>query len=158
MPLSPLVSRLPGRLRLRHDWLRRTDDNCAFRATLAGWEGVLSTEGNAATGGVLVLYDPARLAPSDMEERVAACLAEMVGAAAPPTSVAKPTRRPRRSKFQGVLDDGDIHRVVKIGMMATMGGSLLALAASKKFHAVLGGLHLAFLAFHLVKYRKKLLR
>lgn len=158
MARSPLVSRLPGRLRLRHDWLRRTDDNHAFRATLAGWEGVLSTEGNAATGGVLVLYDPARLAPSDMETRVSACLAEMIGTAAPPSPAAKPARNLRRSKLQGVLDDGDIHRVVKIGMMATMGGSLLALAASKKFHAALGGLHLAFLAFHLVKYRKKLLR
>lgn len=158
MTVSPLVSRLPGRLRLRHDWLRRADDNGVFCATLAGWDGVLSAEGNAATGGVLVLYDPARLAPSDMEARVAACLAEMIGTATPPTPAAKPARRPRRNKIQGVLDDGDIHRVVKIGMMATMGGSLLALAASKKFHAVLGGLHLAFLAFHLAKYRKKLLR
>ena len=145
-PTSPIVSRIPGRLRLRHTALRAPERNQALRADIAGWEGVVSVEGNPAAGSILIHYDPAIVPPAAMEAR----LNERLGAA-------PGARRTRRSRKKNAALWKDINVPVKAGMLASLTVSLLALGSSRRLHAGAGALYLGFLLLHLAAYRRTLL-
>lgn len=143
---SPIRSHVPGRLRLRSADLRRRSRNAAVCQTMSGWDGVVSAEGNPTTGSILLHYDPGRIDRADMEARIADLLPE-------------PAPAPRAAEPAGIDFDETLwvmNRYAKWGMLATMAGSLAALAFGKKLHAALGALHLVFLAVHLVNYREQL--
>lgn len=172
MSAVKVASRLPGRLRLRGDVLRLPRRNEALRARFAAWEGVTAAEGNPATGGLLLRYDPARLDPAELEARALALVdppppappqAQPAHAAPPPhhygvhshphrfpvkRPAAKPAANPRATA----------RRLTNIAMLATMAGSLAALAWGKKLHALIGMAHVGFLALHLFDHRRKLTR
>lgn len=141
-----VVSRIPGRLRLRHDVLRAPERNRALRADVAGWEGVVSVDGNPAAGSVLIHYDPAILPPAAIEARLAERLDAVPG-----------TRRTHRHRRKNAAAWKDINVPVKAGMLASLAVSLLALGTSRRLHAGAGALYLGFLLLHLAAYRRTLL-
>lgn len=156
MTVTLFASRLPGRLRLRHPALRRPQRNAAAVARLAGLEGTTLATGNAATGGLLLLYDHTRIAPAAMEAQAAAALGEILGLSPAPSPEPAPEKTPERMLRGG--RGRPVSRAVNIGMLASMAATLLALAAGRRLHAAFGVAHLAFLAVHLAIHRKKLQR
>ncbi|HRJ61479.1 MAG TPA: hypothetical protein PKZ97_13600 [Azospirillaceae bacterium] len=177
MSAVKVASRLPGRLRLRGDALRRPRRNQELRAQIAAWEGVTAAEGNPATGGLLLRYDPARLDPAELEARALALIDPPPPAPpqAPPAHVATPphhygahshphrfpVKRPAAAKSgtnPGANPRATARHLTNIAMLATMAGSLAALAWGKKLHALIGMAHVGFLALHLLDHRRKLIR
>lgn len=176
MSAIKVASRLPGRLRLRGDALRRPRRNEEVRSLIAAWEGVTKAEGNPATGGLLLRYDPARLDPAELEARALAL--------ADPPPPARPQAQPQQAEFSQTTPPhhygahahphrypvkrpaakpaanprATARRLTNIAMLATMAGSLAALAWGKKLHALIGMAHVGFLALHLFDHRRKLTR
>ena len=156
MSAATVVSRLPGRLRVRHPALRRPRACAAALALLTGRDGVIAVEANPATGGLLLRYDPARGAPDKMEADVVAALNDLFRAAAPQAAlppVAELHKAERRLSPRPMSK-----RLVNIGMLGSMAATLAALAYGKKLHALMGAAHLVFLAAHLATHRQKLAR
>jgi len=161
---APIASHVPGRLRLRHDALRRGAVNAEVVTAIALLDGAISVAGNPRTAGVLVLYDAAILPPSAAESLVLGCLAAVADverdeapAAEPEISQEKPAKAERpspRTRFAATYRK--VRVPVNIAMLATLGGSLLALGIGRKAHAALGVAHLGVLALHLVQYRRRL--
>lgn len=149
MTKSAIVSRLPGRLRLRDPSLRPPQDNEALRTELGGWDGMVAVEGNPATGSLLLCYDIAKIPAHEMEARVAARLNTHLGLDQPEAPAVAAKER---------LTLRQMNRAAKIGMIGSLTGSLLALAVGKKLHAALGAMHVAFLMVHIANHRKKLLQ
>lgn len=147
MTKSAIVSRLPGRLRLRDPSLRPPQDNEALRTELGGWDGMVAVEGNPTTGSLLLRYDIAQIPPHEMEARVAARLNTHLDQPEAPAVAAKERITLRQ-----------MNRAAKIGMIGSLTGTLLALAVGKKLHAALGAMHVAFLMVHIANHRKKLLQ
>lgn len=158
MTVTLFASRLPGRLRLRHPALRRPQCNAAALALLAGLDGTTLATGNAATGGLLLLYDHTRIAPAAMEAQVAAALGDMLDPVPAPVAAVVVPVAPSPDKVLRGGRGRPVSRAVNIGMLASMAATLLALAAGRKLHAAFGVAHLAFLAVHLAIHRKKLQR
>ncbi len=150
---ASIVSSLPGRLRLRHPALRRRSVAAEVAAALAGRPGMRSAEANPRTGGLLITWDAALLPLAEAEAAALAALAAASGGkteAAPATEIRSPPRRRFAATYRRI-------RVpVNVGMLVTLGGSVVALAASRRAHAALGVAHLGFLALHLVQYRRRL--
>lgn len=144
-----IASHVPGRLRLRHASLRPEPANAALTAELAAWTGITTAEGRPASGSVLLRYAPDVLAPDALEARIRAMFEpESAGGGAAPAVQAA----------DGGLSLWSLNRPAKLGMLGSLGGALLALAVGKKAHAVLGAMHVAFLAVHLANHRKKILQ
>lgn len=135
-------------MRLRRPGLRNIADNRDACRAIAAWDGVLSIDGNPRTGSILVLYDPAVLAPMTAADRTMALLALPAQAAPAPVAAA--------GGNDSLLVSAN--RAAKIGMLMTMMGLLAALGVSKKLHAAVGFLHLGLLAVHLTRYRSSLLK
>lgn len=142
-----IVSRLPGRLRLRATALRHSGRNTALCAELAGWPGVLSAEGSPRTGGILVHYDARQVEPAAFEARISDRLMDIAPVAPPP--------EPGQGQGQTLWR---MNKYAKWGMLGSLSGTLIALTAGKKLHAAFGALHLLFLAVHLSNHRTKLLK
>lgn len=140
-----IVSRLPGRLRLRGEDLRVSAANQALCRELLGWEGVVSAEGNPTTGGILLRYDVGHIDTEAMEAMVAA----RVDRATASVSVSEP--KPDAMLWR-------MNRYAKWGMLGSLTGTVAALAVGKKLHAAFGVAHLAFLLVHLSNHRNKLLK
>lgn len=167
-----VASRLPGRLRLRGDALRWPRRNEELRVQIAAWEGVTAAEGNPASGGLLLRYDPTRLDPAELEARALALVDPPPPASspAPPLNTATPPHRygahshphrfpvKRSAAKPAASPRATARRLTNIAMLATMAGSLAALAWGKKLHALIGMAHVGFLALHLIDHRRKLIR
>lgn len=166
---ASIASHVPGRLRLRHPALGRSAGNAEVVAALARREGVSSAAGNPRTAGVLVLYDAAALSPDEAEAAALNVLASITGPEAAGTAAEDPevgasetspsdaiatTRPSARTRFAATYRK--VRVPVNIAMLATLGGSLLALGIGRKAHAALGVAHLGVLALHLVQYRRRL--
>lgn len=138
-----IVSRLPGRLRLRAREWRHAGCNEALCREFLGWDGMLSAEGNANTGGILLRYDIGQVDPATMEARVAGRLSE--------TRLPAADADPDETLWR-------MNRYAKWGMLGSLTGTLVALAVGKRAHAAFGALHLAFLLVHLANHRNRLLK
>ena len=146
LPTDLIVSRIPGRLRLRHAALRAPEQNRTLRTDIAGWTGIVSVDGNLAAGSVLIHYDPVIMSPAEIETRLAERLNAALG-----------TPRPRRHRRKNAAAWKEINVPVKAGMLISLTVSLLALGTSRRVHAGAGALYLAFLLLHLAAYRRTLL-
>ena len=164
-----IASHVPGRLRLRHAALRRAGVVDDVVVAITSGEGVTSVTGNPRTAGILLLYDVARLPPHEAEALAWAALVEISGLAdddrtagdrdpdEPDAARVEPEATPRpsaRTRFATTYRK--IRVPVNLAMLATLGGSLLALGIGRKAHAALGVAHLGVLALHLVQYRRRL--
>lgn len=132
-----IVSAIPGRIRLR---LTDTAGAHAMARTLADTAGVLETVLNPRTGSLLVRYDPSLLSLDRLKP--------LLGGAAPSSPPPGNTHRRR----------ADTMRLVKRGMLVSLGISLLLGAADRKTaHIASGAAFVALLGYHLYVYRKRLL-
>lgn len=148
MAETEIISRLPGRLRLRGASLRGRSRSATIQAELQGWTGISTVDGNLAAGSILVRYDTAQIPPDVMEKRIADHFSTST---APETSASLPM-------VNSVLSLRQINRPAKIGMLISLTASLLALTRGRKLHAAFGVMHLAFLAAHLLNHRNKLVQ
>lgn len=144
-----IASHVPGRLRIRHPDLRSAGRNAEAAALLAGWDGVTAAEGKPVCGSIVLRYDPARMAPAETEARILALFAVDGDSTGDEEGEAAE---------EGGLSLWSFNRPAKIGMLTALGGTLVALTVSKKLHAVLGVMHVAFLLVHLANHRKKILQ
>lgn len=147
---APIVSSLPGRLRLRDARLRRDALREAVLARLDALPALRTLRANAAAGSVVVEYDGTRVDEAAMCREVMDAVAPWLAAAVPPAAAPKPRRASRRRKLA---------RANNLGMLASLGGSLaLAAAGAKSAHVATGTVFLGLLGVHLAMHRRSLLR
>lgn len=154
---GPLASRLPGRLRLRDRALRGRALYDSLMAEFRGWPGVVSLEGSLTTGSILLHYDVEQVSQADMEAKVMAAIAPVLGTAEPVVSEAPAHVRAEAPAYRRALARR-LNRYSKIGMMISLPLSLAALAASKRVHAGAGGLFVALMLVHMTVHRRHLLK
>ncbi|TWA85701.1 hypothetical protein FBZ83_103293 [Azospirillum brasilense] len=152
---SPIASAVPGRIRVRHPLLRRTDRFQEALGRLESLDAVRVTESNPAVGSVLLSYDPAVLTPDDARSRVEALLSAVLhpAEAVPPPDAPAPVAD---SKPAAPELKWRINRAAKIGMMGSMAATLAALGVGKRVHAGFGTLFVAFMLVHMTVQRKRL--
>lgn len=148
---SPIVSALPGRIRLRHPALRSPSRHRELMDRLTALDGLRVAENNSAVGSLLVLYDPTRVERMAAEAQVTAAAAAVLelGDAAPPPPDAE-------RKAAALLPKWPINRVAKIGMLGSLAVSLAALGTGKRLHAGAGALFVALMLIHMAGHRKRL--
>lgn len=155
-PVSPVVSSLPGRLRLRHASLRQPARLEQLRQTLAAWPESRAIQANPATGSLLLSYDVAALPQSECEKRCEAALAALLPPpATPATPAVVQTPRASLTRTQTLR----ANRLAKRGMLASLAASMaLAAVGAKRAHIWTGVAFLHALGVHLWVYRRSLLR
>lgn len=147
-PMNPSKTRIasssPGRVRIRDLALRDRHRIAQFEAHVRRIEGIQELQANVVAGSVVVFYDSTQIKPRELEDRID----QLVD-----TVLAIPRTRVRRSLRNRA------NRLAKIGMLASLGGSLaLAATGNKRWHALSGGAFLACLGVHIGLHRKVLLR
>ncbi len=160
--MSLIVSSIPGRLRLR---ARDLDPEQAAALpvaieAIAALPGVREVTDNPRTTSVLIHYDPRILSQTSMETAVLTLLgaddeiAPAASAATEEAGVEATKMRPPQTTWRSHINRGS-----KLGTMAAMTVSLLALLARyKRVHARAGILALVFVSVHLYIQRRRLLR
>lgn len=150
---SPIASAVPGRIRVRHPLLRRTDRFQEALSRLEALDAIRVTESNPAVGSVLLSYDPAVVPPDDARSQVEALLSAVLHPAeAPPV----PDAPVAESKPAAPELKWRINRAAKVGMMGSMAATLAALGVGKRVHAGFGTLFVAFMLVHMTVQRKRL--
>ncbi|MFC5357445.1 hypothetical protein [Azospirillum himalayense] len=152
---SPIASAVPGRIRVRHPLLRRTDRFQEALGRLETLDAVRVTGSNPAVGSVLLSYDPAVVTPDDARSQVEALLSAVLHPAEAPPSAEAPApvveSKPATPELKW-----RINRAAKIGMMGSMAATLAALGVGKRVHAGFGTLFVAFMLVHMTVQRKRL--
>lgn len=156
-----IASSIDGRLRVRVPELRGALALAECRAELAAIPGVALVVSNERTGSLLIHYDTAQILRSEMEARACVCLgmtpevldddgqSDLQDAPRPAWTGALKWRPARR----------DVNRYAKLGAVACMAVSLLAIAArQKRLHAWSGAASLVLVAVHMAIHRRTLLR
>ena len=157
--MSLIVSSIPGRLRLRVrdlDAERAATLPVAIEA-IAALPGVREVTDNPRTASVLIHYDSRILSQTSMETAVLTLLGAdhtIAPAVTEAAGVEAAKTRPPQATWRA-----HINRGAKLGTMAAMAVSLLALLARyKRVHARAGILALVFASVHLYIQRRRLLR
>jgi copper chaperone CopZ len=145
-----MVSRLPGRIRIRHRSLRTAWCYEKLAEQLRNLHGMGSVTGNLAAGSILLRYDPDVTDIDAIEPAVC----NLVNAAFGTT---RPFDQEEIVEHER-LSLKDWNRPIKIGMTASLAASLLALYSSKRLHAAVGFLYLALLLLHMATHRRTLFR
>ncbi|MBK1687591.1 HMA2 domain-containing protein [Rubrivivax gelatinosus] len=150
----PIVSSVPGRLRLRDARLRRDALRDAVLARLDSLPALRTLRANAAAGSVVVEYDGTRVDEAAMCREVLDAVAPWLPAREAAPSPAPAAARPRRPGRRRQLA-----RATNVGMLASLGSSLaLAAAGAKAAHVATGSVFLGLLGVHLAMHRRSLLR
>ncbi|HYG85239.1 MAG TPA: hypothetical protein VD978_03190 [Azospirillum sp.] len=147
---TPIVSALPGRIRLRHPSLRQRSRSQELTARLAALDGLRIAESNPAVGSLLVLYDPACVERTAIEARVAAAASAVLD-----NGDAAPVNREEEGETALSLKR-QLNRAAKIGMLGSMAVSLAALGTGKRLHAGAGALFVALMLIHTTVHRKRI--
>lgn len=169
-PATPIVSALPGRLRLRHPLLRRPSRNRELADRIAALDGLRVAESSLAAGSLLVLYDPARVGRAAAEAHAAASAAAVLGTVAPPPQSppesapgdeTAPSPAPAAAPAPAGGAGGQalsrrVNRAAKIGMMGSMIATIAALGVGKRLHAGAGVVFVALMLVHMTIQRKRL--
>lgn len=145
--MKPIASAIPGRIRIRTPASLPHAELARLESALRDLEAVTSTRVNASAASIVVEYDASRIGLQDM----VAQLSSLAGFA-PVPAAASPQKALRFSRSQ-------VNRYAKYGALASLGLSLaLAAAGKKRWHAITGGVFLAFLAAHMTVHRRHMLR
>ncbi|MDQ2106461.1 hypothetical protein [Azospirillum isscasi] len=154
---SPIASAVPGRIRVRHPRLRRTDRFQEALSRLETLDAFRVTESNPAVGSVLLSYDPDAVTPDDARAQVAALLSPVLDPAETPPQETPPQDAPAAGGKPAAPElKWRINRAAKIGMMGSMAATLAALGVGKRAHAGFGTLFVAFMLVHMTVQRKRL--
>ena len=141
-----VVSRLPGRLRIRHPLLR--DPRRIAEAGAQAWEvdGVEQVEAQPITGSLLIRYDHYKTT----EDQLLSCFTQYISGR---------TFSPRKPNSSPAPGRRVWRRAVNLGMLGSLGLSVYAAyRISKKSHVALGYLFLAVSLEHLRLNRRRLFR
>ncbi len=152
--VTPIVSALPGRIRLRHPLLRQPARNRDLADRLAALDGLRVADSSTTAGSLLILYDPARTARGTVEAQVAAAAADVLNIAPPPAAPSPPSGNAKAAAGQTATRT--LNRVAKIGMMGSMAATLAALGMGKRLHAGAGAVFVALMLVHMTIQRKRL--
>lgn len=154
-------SYFPGRLRARHASLKNAETVKQVKTFLAGLEGVRSVEINPRVGGLLLLWDPAKLDIEQLKALASAALPEEKPV--PAKSAATRQRAPAKGFQIGDLNPFHgskfVNQNVNRAMTATYALTLLGLVpgigpgGKMALHVASGVAFTAFLAWHLIRYR-----
>ena len=142
--MQHISSVIPGRFRLRNPMLKDQVFGKKMRENLKSAHGVLEVKLNQLVGSILVIYDTAKTRGKDILKRVS----EEIGVDC----------RKWLKKGSRILADRRAKRLVKLGMIAGIGGTVGALAVSKKMHVVAGSLLLGTMVIHGIQNRRTLLK
>lgn len=154
---TPLVSALPGRMRLRHPLLRRPGHNRDLAERLAALDGLRVAESSTTAGSLLVLYDPACVDRAVAEAHATASAAAVLGTThAAPEPAESPAPAPQTGGQGGQSLTRRVNRAAKIGMMGSMAATLAALGVGKRVHAGAGAAFVAMMLVHMAIQRKRL--
>ncbi|MDR2638171.1 MAG: hypothetical protein LBB55_07520 [Zoogloeaceae bacterium] len=149
--MNPIVSALPGRIRLRSSALRHPALLAALAEALKQALPQSATQTNVRTGSLLLLYDATRYETDATQAMAHRLAAEFIGQAAPE----KPARKPTRKSAQSLMR---ANRYSKYGMFAALGVSLAAATVgATRVHAVTGACFVAAMGVHLFAHRRRLL-
>lgn len=149
---NPIVSRLPGRIRLRDPLLRQAKPSARLAAALGALNGALTVDANPIAGSLLMYYDTTRCDRAQMEADVAALAAAELDAPAQPAP--RSTTRPSRRNVARAAN-----RAAKIGMLGVFPLTLaLAASGNKALHATAGGVFTLLLLVHWTVHRRHLLK
>lgn len=119
-------------------------------ARLQAIDGMVTVDTNAEAGSLLLRYDVGRCDRDAME----ACVGDAVAAA-----LGWEPSAPRAAPLGGKRAAREWNRVAKLGMLASLPVSLaLAVAGSKRLHAVSGGVFTLLLLVHMAVHRRHLIK
>jgi hypothetical protein len=142
--MNRIASSTPGRIRIRDLALRNPSRMEAVERTLGALDGVNAVECKPAAASVIVHFDSLKVDLAAFEHRIDVIVDAALAAPG------KPGRHRIRRQ---------VNRAAKIGMLGSLGASLvLAATGNKRWHAVSGGVFVACLGLHLGLHRKALLR
>lgn len=141
--MNVVASHIEGRIRLRHAALRDPAVLREVEGALKEAEGIRSVSGNPRTGSVLVEFDHVTVTAQQVLELT------RLPASEPQTA---PRARPEP------MTPRDKMRIAKRGMLGSLGALLIFAALDReRAHIAAGGLFVAFNAYHLYTYRRRLL-
>ncbi|MCG8617102.1 MAG: hypothetical protein MI802_12855 [Desulfobacterales bacterium] len=139
--------RIPqSRFRLRNPMLKNADVAEEFSERLDVLSGVSRVEVNPRVGSLLVVFDAEEATADEILSQISA-----------KTGVNCSTWLTRR-KCGRASGKQAMRRNVKLGLAASLGGTVLALAVSDKTHALGGMVFLSFLVAHSFQNRRSLMR
>jgi len=139
-----IASDIAGRLRLRSRVLRDERELNVAAGKLADTLGVSRVTGNGRAGSLLIEYDPLVVTRDALVEASGLPATESRAGKAPASATA--------TRAQHM-------RIAKQGMLASLGALVLfALAGRERQHAAAGVAFLAFNAYHVYTYRRRVLK
>lgn len=162
--MSMIASSVPGRIRLRHELLRRKPALERLRSAVAVWPPVRAVKANSVNGSLTVHYDPSATEPGRFAGELLDAARQLVGAVQPPGPPPVPPSAPGSARTAGPGGDAAPRRVranrwAKRGMLGSLALSLLlAAGGGKRGHALAGIAFLHALAAHLWVHRRRLLK
>lgn len=151
-----IASHIEGRLRVRDPRLCRREHLEALKEKLLGSPDVQEVSGNVKTGSVLILYRKVRNAFQNISELIAETLAPLANSVSEqwlPSPAAVSSRKRVQVPSRPLLSK---RRVLNMGMLIALLGTLVSLGGSKHLHAVAGFIFLAILSMHFLDKRKTL--
>lgn len=156
MSSTPIVSAIPGRIRLRHHDLKHTARLQDLYAHIRAFPTVQSISSNPATGSLLIHYDANAVSLAAFSDQCR----NAVDALWPKETVlpaAKPPGRIDHPHSRSSMRTAN--RMAKHAMFASLGASLLLAAMGRKqWHIWTGLVFMHALGVHLWVHRRNLLR
>ena len=131
------------RLRLRNTLLKNDELTEKFSQCLVSESGVLTIERNNFVGSMLVIFDPKKITIKQILTRLLDC----TGVDCRKMVTNKKRLRPHSRRRA-------LRKYVKLGLAASIGGTIGTLAVSGKLHALAGSIFLCFLAAHNFQNRR----
>lgn len=158
--MASIASSIDGRLRLRAPEWRGTSSLAECQAALAELPGVVSVACNERAASLLIHYDFTRTPRPEMEGLARARLGLAAETAeAVDSSVQREDAVSVRGFYRWRPARRDLNRYAKIGAVATMAVSLLAIAArQRRLHVWSGVASLVLTGVHMAINRRNLLR
>ncbi len=134
------------RFRLRNPLLKNKEAAKKLAENTSTVQGVSRVEVNIRVGSLLVIYNPAGTTAENILDQ----MSEKTGLNCKKWLIT----HPRRPSFQ---QKRTIKRYVKLGLAASLGGTIGTLAISGKTHALAGSVFFCFLFVHSYQHRRTLL-
>ncbi|GHT87470.1 hypothetical protein AGMMS49960_10110 [Betaproteobacteria bacterium] len=145
--MSPVVSSIPGRLRVRAPNLRTPETLARLAATLLALDASCHIETNPRCGSLLLRYDATRLDPQDAKSAVEAATLALL----------EPPIRPPKLRHHYTRTSLKLNRYAKYGMLASLGASLIyAATGATRAHALTGAVFVALMGTHMLVHRHRL--
>lgn len=154
-------SAIPGRVRVRHPAIKDEETAASLRTFLQGLPGVRTIEINPRVGSLLLMWDPQKLSLEDLKALAQAALPagqpEPAKASPSPQSPRLPAAMTGLSPFRpSRAVNRAVNRVLTGSYALLMLGLVPGFRRNLALHVLAGTAFSAFLAWHMVRYRRTL--